>query len=139
MQLLDKTVKYSKKFDRVEAQLKQNQKLCDKIVAAGLTYYNITTAELKKHEHTMRASGKNMDRVSAGQSLKHFVRDWTPAGEMERVNTFPCLLETMDGLFPERKEAESPIRVLLPGSGLNRLAHDVAALGGAFLSHELTW
>lgn len=129
-QLLDSSVKYSKKFDRVEAKLKENQKLCDKIAKVGMKYYNISAAELKKHEHIMKASGKNMDRVSASQSLKHFVRDWTSSGEMERKNTFPCLIETMDTLFPERLEAANPLKVLLPGSGLNRLAHEIAALDG---------
>lgn len=78
----------------------------------------------------MVASGKRAERWSVSQALKHYVRDWTPGGDVEREETFPALLGTLQELFPDRKDRDTPLRVLLPGSGVNRLAHDVARLGG---------
>lgn len=73
---------------------------------------------------------KAAEKVSVSQALKHFVRDWSEEGSGERRDAFPCLLKTLDGLFPGRKDAEKPVKVLFPGAGLSRLGHEVAALGG---------
>ena len=64
------------------------------------------------------------------QALKHLVRDWSEEGAGERGDAFPCLLKTIDGLFPGRKDEDQPAKVLFPGAGLGRLGHEVAALGG---------
>lgn len=114
----------------MDAKLVQNQALCDKVVQAALNYYDICPKELAKHGKDILASGKKPEKVSVSQALKHYVRDWTESGESERNQTFPAILNTLDQLFPERKGAEEPLRILLPGSGLNRLAFDVAQLGG---------
>lgn len=130
MQLLDLHIQYSSKFDRVDEHLALNQLLCDKIVQNALAYYRITPKELKKHGAEIVSSGKRAEKASVSQALKHYVRDWTTSGTDEREETFAALLGTLDELFPHRKENETPLRVLLPGSGLNRLAQDVAGLGG---------
>lgn len=130
IQLLDLHIQYSTKFDRVDEHLVLNQLLCDKIVKNALEYYQIPAKELKKHGAEIVSSGKRAEKVSVSQALKHYVRDWTTSGTGEREETFPALLGTLEELFPHRKERETPLRVLLPGSGLNRLAHEVAQLGG---------
>ncbi|XWW96222.1 hypothetical protein V2A60_004195 [Cordyceps javanica] len=130
--LLDLHIQYSSKFDRVDEHLAINQQLCDKIVQSSLAYYQIPPSELKKHGAELVASGKRADKTSVSQAMKHYVRDWSPSGRNECEETFPALLGTLEELFPDRsKERDAPpLRVLLPGSGLNRLAHEVARLGG---------
>ncbi|KAM3446915.1 hypothetical protein MY3296_009221 [Beauveria thailandica] len=131
--LLDLHIQYSSKFDRVDEHLLLNQRLCDKIVQTALAYYQIPPAELKKHAAETLSAGKRADRTSVSQALKHYVRDWSSSGHTESEETFPALLGTLDALFPNRKERGQdapPLRVLLPGSGVNRLAHEVAKLGG---------
>lgn len=56
------------------------------------------------------------------------MRDWSTSGWAEREDAFPCVLGTMELLFPER--SRSDVRVLLPGSGLGRLGHEIATMGG---------
>ncbi|KAJ6785486.1 hypothetical protein PWT90_01196 [Aphanocladium album] len=128
--LLDLHIQYSSKFDRVDEHLVLNQLLCDKIVQNALAYYQITPKELKKHGAEIVSSGKRAEKASVSQALKHYVRDWTTSGTNEREETFPALLGTLEQLFPDRKDRDAPLRVLLPGSGLNRLAQEVAQLGG---------
>lgn len=101
-----------------------NQELCDQIVQTSLAYYSISVDELNSHAREQYTLGRKIDKVSTAQSLKHFVRDWTEAGLVERDVTFPCLLHTLKKLFPD-----GDAKVLLPGSGLNRLAHEIAELG----------
>lgn len=105
-----------------------NQRLCDEIVETALEYYGISHEELVAHSDANDAANQLPDRVSVSQALKHFVRDWSASGRAEREDTFPCILGTMESLFPER--SGNDVKVLLPGSGLGRLGHEVASLGG---------
>lgn len=127
-QVLENVVGYSKKFETVENLHGVNQKLCDEIVENGLDYYGISREELASHSRAKDAANERPDRVSVSQSLKHFVRDWSTSAQAEREDTLPCILGTMQSLFPKRPG--SNVKVLLPGSGLGRLGHEVASLGG---------
>jgi hypothetical protein len=57
------------------------------------------------------------------------VRDWSDEGSKERNDAFPCILSTLQSLGTQTTE-NKPLKVLLPGSGLGRLGHDIAKLGG---------
>ncbi|KAG9501562.1 hypothetical protein J7337_007253 [Fusarium musae] len=127
--LLEHQVNYSKKFTRIDALLKKNQELCDAIVQNAMEFYGINEEELQRHISAAQSSGRLADKISVSQALKHYVRDWTEEGEFERKETFACLVKTLQGLFPVRDD-ESPVKVLVPGSGLGRLGHDIARLGG---------
>ncbi|KAK2677749.1 Carnosine N-methyltransferase [Fusarium oxysporum f. sp. vasinfectum] len=127
--LLEHQVNYSKKFTRIDALLKKNQELCDVIVENAMNFYGINEEELQRHISAAQSSGRLADKISVSQALKHYVRDWTEEGESERKETFACLVATLQGLFPVRDD-ESPVKVLVPGSGLGRLGHDIARLGG---------
>jgi carnosine N-methyltransferase len=64
--------------------------------------------------------------------MKHFSRDWSTEGSHERDATYPCVLQTLQEDFPESSrttQQQGPIQVLVPGSGLGRLGHEIAALG----------
>lgn len=98
------------------------------MVETALDYYGISHEELTAHSNAKDAANQLPDRVSVSQALKHFVRDWSTSGRAEREDTFPCILGTMESLFPDRSGNE--VKVLLPGSGLGRLGHEVASLGG---------
>ncbi|KAI8685282.1 hypothetical protein NCS55_00199100 [Fusarium keratoplasticum] len=127
--LLEKELQYSKKFARFDTLLTKNQDLCNRIVQNAMGYYEISQDEFQKHAKEIEASGKTADRISVSQALKHYVRDWTEEGASERNGPFSCLIKTLEGFFPERDGA-APIKALVPGSGLGRLGHDIARLGG---------
>ncbi|KAF5568494.1 trehalase [Fusarium phyllophilum] len=127
--LLEHQVNYSKKFTRIDALLKKNQELCDAIVQNAMSFYGIDEEELRRHTSAAQSSGRLADKISVSQALKHYVRDWTEEGESERKETFACLVKTLQGLFPVRDD-EKPVKILVPGSGLGRLGHDIARLGG---------
>lgn len=110
----------------------KNDKVAQAIVDNALDFYGIEFTELAKFVKDAEAGGKTAERVSVSQALKHFARDWAADGEHERVATFPQILETLEERFPNRSD-ENPIRVLVPGAGVGRLAHDIADLGGECL------
>ncbi|KAK7700975.1 hypothetical protein SLS64_010569 [Diaporthe eres] len=126
--VLEKAIGYSKKFETAENLHDVNQNLCDEIVETALDYYGISHDELAEHSKAKDAANQPAERVSVSQALKHFVRDWSASGRAEREDGFPCILDTMETLFPE--QSRNDVQVLLPGSGLGRLGHEVASLGG---------
>lgn len=128
--MLETTIQYSQKFVKTEHFLAENQHLCDRVVRAALDFYGVDPSELDEHIKQAEKDNKLADKVSVSQSLKHIVRDWSEEGLSERGDAFPCLLDTMNGLFPERGSAGEEVKVLLPGAGLGRLGHEVASLGG---------
>lgn len=128
--MLEHHINYSSKFDRIDKLLAQNQDLCDRIVHTALEFYGISMDELQKHIKDKEAKGQNADKVSVSQTLKHFVRDWTEEGLVERETPFQCILDTLTSIFPERESLDEPIKVLVPGAGLGRLGHDIASLRG---------
>ena len=126
-QFLESHVSYSTRFKKVESKLAHNQHVCDDIVATALAFYGIDRTELQRHVRERENQGQLADRVAVSQALKHIVRDWTTEGASERNGTFACLTKTLLNLFPVR---EDEVRVLVPGSGLGRLGHDIRALAG---------
>ncbi|KAK2605858.1 hypothetical protein QQS21_003698 [Conoideocrella luteorostrata] len=127
---LEEHVSYSSKFKKVEQRLAHNQHVCDDIVQASLQFYNIGMNELQEHMRDREAEGRQADKISISQSLKHIVRDWTEEGSHERDKPFACLLGTLQRLFTERSRIDKPVKILLPGAGLGRLGHDISHLGG---------
>jgi carnosine N-methyltransferase len=126
--LLEREVKYSQKFTDIAELIQKNQQVCDDIVQTGMEFYGISEHELDQHTQSMKTAGRGADRISVSQALKHFVRDWAASGANERDAAFPCILQTLQDLFPT--PPQDGVNVLLPGAGLGRLGHEVANLPG---------
>lgn len=122
-------MKYGDKIRETERLIGENDKVAMKIVDYALDFYSIEFSELQQFINEAESSGRSADRVSVSQALKHYVRDWAAEGELERAATFPQILSTLENHYPQRNATNSP-RILVPGAGLGRLAHDIADLRG---------
>ncbi|KAJ7190581.1 N2227-domain-containing protein [Mycena pura] len=79
----------------------------------------------------------DMDKLRS--TLKQLVRDWSAEGEDERNACYRPMTEALLRHFAHIPEADrSSVRVLVPGAGLGRLAHDVARLGFASQGNEFS-
>ncbi|KAJ5339963.1 hypothetical protein N7452_006691 [Penicillium brevicompactum] len=125
--LLESSVNYPHKLESVEKLLKVNVNLARSIADHGLRFYNITQLELDEFINEAEAQGKPIDKTSVTQGMKHFVRDWSTEGKDERTQSFQTIL---DSLNRQPRTTHDPLRVLLPGAGLGRLAHEIHSLGG---------
>lgn len=131
-QLLESTIHYRQKLNNLDHLVDNNGAVCDKIAEQAMGYYQVDEAELAAFVREEEAAGRGPERISVAQALKHFVRDWAAEGLREREAAFPCVLETLGELHPDRlyNASTAPPRVLLPGAGLGRLGYEVASLGG---------
>lgn len=107
----------------------KNGALAEDILEYGLKYYGVPRAELdsfvlETKNETTKGKGTTL------YAMKHFVRDWSEEGLHERQTTYPCVLEAVRKEFPTDKPRSNPPKILVPGAGLGRLAHEIADLGG---------
>ncbi|CAK5270825.1 unnamed protein product [Mycena citricolor] len=79
----------------------------------------------------------DMDKLRS--TLKQFVRDWSEEGIVERDACYQPIKDALLRHYASVSEMERrKLRVLVPGSGLGRLAHDVASLGFACQGNEFS-
>ncbi|KAL2845292.1 N2227-like protein-domain-containing protein [Aspergillus pseudoustus] len=124
---VEKTVAYTRKLNTVEHLFEDNDKIAADIVRHALEFYEIPQTELNEFIKDVEKEKKSPDRTSVVQAMKHFVRDWSEEGIIERVDSFPCILGHLADM--DRSE-ERPLRVLAPGAGAGRLGYEIDALGG---------
>ncbi|KAJ4300723.1 hypothetical protein N0V90_002811 [Kalmusia sp. IMI 367209] len=125
---LERTIQYSQKLNTNDHLLLENKDLQEKIVQNAMQFYGVEKTELDEHIRAAAKEGRVAEKVSVAQALKHLVRDWSTEGDAERIDAFPCVLNTL--LRFSNNSRATPARVLLPGSGLGRLGHDIHGLGG---------
>jgi hypothetical protein len=128
--LLESTVHYTRKLNTIEHLLDTNNELAKSIVDHGLWFYNISQSELDEFIKESESQKRSADKTSVSQGMKHFVRDWADEGHEEREQSFGCILKS---LAQTPRTTDRPLRVLLPGAGLGRLAHEVDNLGGEYV------
>ncbi|PNH36540.1 hypothetical protein VD0002_g4577 [Verticillium dahliae] len=126
--VLEHAVGYTKKMDTIASLIEQNHVLCQQIVDGALEFYGVERDEMTRYIEAKEKENKAAERVSVSQALKHYVRDWTVSGLRERDAAFPCIIQSLEQYFPDRSQGD--VKVLLPGAGVGRLGHEVAALGG---------
>ncbi|KAH8722842.1 N2227-like protein-domain-containing protein [Phaeosphaeriaceae sp. PMI808] len=127
--ILENAMRYNQKLHDIEELIYENSMVCKSILANAMEFYQVEQQELDKHIKEANKDGRQADRIGTSQTLKHFVRDWAEEGSKERNDAFPCILSTLSKLKAESTETKH-LKVLLPGSGLGRLGHEVAGLGG---------
>lgn len=132
--MLESTTHYTRKLNIIDHLLDTNDNLASAIVDYGLQFYNISRSELDEFIKENEAQHRSADRTSVSQGIKHFVRDWADEGHEERQETFECILKSLAQM---PRTSSRPLRVLFPGAGLGRLAHEVDKLGGEYLSNIL--
>jgi len=128
-QTLENTVGYTKKLDELEELIYVNAAVSKSIAIHAMKFYGISQEELDEHVKQAEGDKRQADKFATAQTLKHYVRDWAEEGLKERNEAFPCILSTLNAIKAESAEG-APLKVLLPGSGVGRLGHDIANLGG---------
>ncbi|KAF9445487.1 N2227-domain-containing protein [Macrolepiota fuliginosa MF-IS2] len=109
---------YPAKFNRLKEAVKQNAKLTTSIAA-------LATREFGLDENS--CSDVNFaDLARVREALKHFVRDWSEEGMSEREKIFRPIFQVLNQVPPSERPT---MRILVPGSGLGRLAWEISQLG----------
>lgn len=122
---------HGKRFERFQENQKKNQNVVQDVLENALKYYGIAIEELEWFMSTEGAGENSVNPGRVSDILNHFIRDWSTGGPHRRDLGSEPILESLSALFPDPKDSsKEPKRVLVPGAGLSRLAHEIAQLGG---------
>lgn len=121
-QKLCEEVGYTKKLRKIDTHIGRNQAVFNQIVDATKSHYGISYRDFDALKLLLQNTSSSNYRVV--ESLGHFVRDWSVEGSSEIEPMLAYVRDHLDKIIPP-DEAESTC-VVLPGSGLGRVAHEVA-------------
>ncbi|KAJ7574619.1 N2227-domain-containing protein [Mycena floridula] len=158
------TLGYKQKLDEVDAAVLENAKFLSEIVENPEIFGHAVeegeageVAEQHQaeggHSHSgtssraiVRSNGRqkpykpsdfDMDKIRS--TLKQFVREWSEEGRDERERCYKPMKGALVNHFSDIPlEERRNFRVLVPGAGLARLAHDVANLGFSCQANEFS-
>lgn len=72
--------------------------------------------------------------------LKQFARDWSVQGAKEREDCYSPILNEIKHIYGHLGlESRKEVHILVPGSGLARLARDIASLGFSVQGNEFSF
>ncbi|KAM9920324.1 hypothetical protein OXX59_007301 [Metschnikowia pulcherrima] len=116
---------YSEKLKKVDFHIGKNQAIFDAIVSATDKSYGLTNS----HYDTLRRKNVRSQNTSSSnyrviESLGHFLRDWTAQGEAEIAPMIHYIKTQLDSVISPENAAKTCI--VVPGSGLGRIAHEIA-------------
>ncbi|KAJ4356723.1 uncharacterized protein N0V89_004759 [Didymosphaeria variabile] len=119
---------YPAHFDKARKGIEVNARFSDQIAQNAREHYQTGP----------RALGDEQDAELqvAGLAFTHLSRDWSIQGAKERQAVFPPVLHGLEQHFGGRGRGK---RVLVPGSGMGRLASDIADLGYDVTANELDY
>lgn len=110
---------YPNKLDRLRHATSLNATITDTVVELALQEFPTLNDEGPENP-----GSADLGRVR--EALKHFVRDWSEEGALERERIFAPILDVLQLVPSEERETT---RVLVPGCGLGRLAWEISQLG----------
>lgn len=115
---ISQTIDYGAKLDQLEEAGRVNGEATGCIADLAVRELGQIASELEARE------GGNLFRMR--ETLLHFVRDWSEEGEDERSVIFRPILDVLKGVEQKKR---GQMKVLIPGSGLARLAWEISQLG----------
>ncbi|KAL6736366.1 hypothetical protein Aduo_006726 [Ancylostoma duodenale] len=113
-----------------------NQEVLKKIVFYGLNVFGEEFAEkTRKIRQKRRPDPHYMSKVLS--TMRQIVREWSVEGKPERDATYTPLIEALRKRYPD-ENSRSSVKIMVPGSGVGRLAFDLAKEGFTVEGNEFS-
>ncbi|KAJ0338052.1 hypothetical protein COL922a_006065 [Colletotrichum nupharicola] len=120
---------YPAHFEKARQGIDANAQFTEQVAQISRAYYHIDPqTALEDHE--------DAEFGLVDLAFGHLSRDWSTQGNKERQAVFPPVLAGLEQYFGENGNGK---RVLVPGSGMGRLASDIADLGYDVTANELDY
>lgn len=129
-------VGYLDRLQVLESKVIENATVLNEVSKFAKEFYNVNDSEMKY--------AKPVSNIQIVELLHHLVRDWSKDETKDREQLFSPILDSLSTEFLKSSDtkgvnlnsngdipanAASHIRVLVPGSGLARLAFEISKLG----------
>jgi hypothetical protein len=95
----------------------------------AMLYYDVTMEELQWFIEASEENDQWDNQFRGEEAMYHYMRDWSTDGYHEREIPYKHIINELEKHFPNRESRkEGHVKVLVPGSGLGRLAHEISRL-----------
>jgi carnosine N-methyltransferase len=121
---ISKKLDYSAHFEKARKGIQVNARFSEKIAEIAREKYDIGPLPLNDNE--------DAEFGVVDSAFGHLSRDWSTQGAKERKAVFPPIFSALEQHFGGNGRRS---KVLVPGSGMGRLASDLADLGASILLH----
>ncbi|PVG01818.1 N2227-domain-containing protein [Serendipita vermifera] len=126
---------YQQKIERMESAHRANHLITRRISSLATEEFpHLAKSPTPSGLHS--GPGTTVSTMKVRESLKHMVRDWSEEGKRERDAIYKPILSQLAKIPMEERRNH---KVLVPGSGLGRLAWEIANLGFDTTSCELSY
>ncbi|KAG0378470.1 hypothetical protein BGX24_003751 [Mortierella sp. AD032] len=136
---------YLERMEKIDDAIEANYEII-KIICEDLQIFvndDRSTAMLDMNERAKNAAAlrvREQDMEKVQGTIKQFVRDWSAGGKPERDAIYEPLIQELRARFASVPvEQRGGIHVLVPGSGLGRLAFDIAHDGFSAQGNEFSY
>ncbi|XP_054279680.1 carnosine N-methyltransferase [Macrosteles quadrilineatus] len=127
---------YKGSFSELGRCVEHNQNLLDFIIKDVEYMFENTNPSGLNEPNGPKPSVMDIERVQT--TLKQFVRDWSEEGKSERNACYQPIVDEVVNNFPPASCNTQSIKVLVPGSGLGRLAFEIAHRGYTCQGNEFS-
>lgn len=116
--MISDKLRYPAHFERARKGIDVNALFTAKISQVARETYNIGAQALERED--------DAEFGLVDLAFGHLSRDWSSQGAREREAVFPPVLRVLEQSFGSNR---GDVKVLVPGSGMGRLASDIADIG----------
>lgn len=116
--LISSKLGYPMHFDKANKGIMVNAQFAEYVAQVGRQLYDTGMQDLEDNEEA--------DFGLVNLAFGHLMRDWSSLGIQERQVVFPPIMAGLEEHFGVKSMGK---KVLVPGSGMGRLASDIADLG----------
>ena len=117
---------YFRMLDTVQDRIVRNSFFLKEIIA-----------DINVNDNMIDINYSGMDKIRS--VLRQFTRDWSLQGLEERNQTYTPILNELYQLYSSDARNRAQVRILVPGAGLARLAHDIAQQGYQVQGNEFSF
>lgn len=121
-QKLCEEVGYTRKLKKIDSYISKNQSVFKLIVDSTKVHHGLSYRDFDVQKSQLQNTLATNYRVV--EALGHFVRDWADSGTSEIDPMLNYIRDHLDKIVPADEVQDTC--VILPGSGLGRVAHEVA-------------
>ncbi|CAI2323507.1 unnamed protein product [Caenorhabditis sp. 36 PRJEB53466] len=128
---------FKEHVNSIKEKMEHNQQILKYIVNYGAGMFGEDhTKAIRMHQNRRPTNEFNSKVLS---TLRQICREWSSEGEPERTATFLPIVEELNRIYPKNVSARHEIRILVPGCGLGRLAHDLIDEGYSVQGNEFSF
>uniref|UniRef100_A0A8R1HT56 carnosine N-methyltransferase n=1 Tax=Caenorhabditis japonica TaxID=281687 RepID=A0A8R1HT56_CAEJA len=128
---------YKEHISNLKMRMEHNHSILKMIANYGAGMFGDDHNSALRMHQSRRPTADFLSKVLS--TMRQICREWSSEGLPEREATFRPIIEELNRIFPKSAGNRHEIRVLVPGCGLGRLAHDLIDEGFSVEGNEFSY